>query len=85
MLDGQVLFVGNGQSALSDTPALQKLMGRFTIRVHLKDNDVEKVVRTVVLRKKEERKEDIRKEVERYSGENRASVEGHENRGQIRR
>ena len=69
MLDGQVLFVGTGQSALSDTPALQKLMGRFTIRVHLKDNDVEKVVRTVVLRKKEERKEDIRKEVERHSGE----------------
>ena len=76
MLDGQVLFVGTGQSALSDTPALQKLMGRFTIRVHLKDNDVEKVVRTVVLRKKEERKEDIRKETDRHSGEIERQLKG---------
>ena len=48
-LDGRVLVVGTGQSALTDTPALQRLMGRFTTKVHLKDNDVEKVVRTVVL------------------------------------
>ncbi len=51
-LDGRVLVVGTGQSALTDTPALQRLMGRFTTKVHLKDNDVEKVVRTVVLQKK---------------------------------
>ncbi len=31
-LDGRVLFVGTGQSALNDTPSLQKLMGRFTIK-----------------------------------------------------
>lgn len=68
-LDGQVLFVGTGQSALSDTPALQRLMGRFTIKVHLKDNDVEKVVRTVVLQKKEARKKDIEGYVSKQLGE----------------
>jgi hypothetical protein len=51
-LDGRVIVVGTGQSALSDTPALQRIMGRFPIKHHLKDNDVEKVVRTVVLQKK---------------------------------
>jgi hypothetical protein len=55
-LDGRVLVVGTGQSALTDTPALQRLMGRFITKVHLKDNDVEKVVRTVVLQKNEQAK-----------------------------
>ena len=54
MLDGRVLLVGTGQSALTDTPALQRILGRFQIKVHLKDNDVERVVRTVVLQKREE-------------------------------
>ena len=76
MLDGQVLFVGTGQSALTDTPALQKLMGRFTTRVHLRDNDVEKVVRTVVLRKKEDSKEEIRREVDRHAGEIERQLKG---------
>jgi hypothetical protein len=68
-LDGRVLFVGTGQSALTDTPSLQRLMGRFTIKVHLKDNDVEKVVRTVVLQKKEDKKPKIEELVTRQSGE----------------
>lgn len=68
-LDGRVLFVGTGQAALSGTPALQKLMGRFTTKVHLKDNDVEKVVRTVVLQKKDESKKSIQDIAEKYSGE----------------
>ena len=69
MLDGQVMVVGTGQSALTDTPALQKLMGRFVIKVHLRDNDVEEVVRTVVLQKKEPRKKDIEDLVSKQSGE----------------
>lgn len=68
-LDGRVLFVGTGQAALSGTPALQKLMGRFTTKVHLKDNDVEKVVRTVVLQKRDESKKSIQEITEKYSGE----------------
>ena len=68
-LDGRVMFVGTGQSALTDTAALQRLMGRFTIKVHLRDNDVDKVVRTVVLRKKEDKKKAIDDLISRNSGE----------------
>ncbi len=68
-LDGRVLVVGTGQSALTDTPALQRLMGRFTTKVHLKDNDVEKVVRTVVLQKKEQAKARISDLISKRSGE----------------
>jgi hypothetical protein len=55
-MDGRLMIVGTGQSALNDMPNLQRLMGRFTIKIHLKDNDVEKVVRTVVLQKREDKK-----------------------------
>ena len=68
-LDGRVLVVGTGQSALTDMPNLQRLMGRFTTKVHLKDNDVEKVVRTVVLQKKEQAKADISGLISKCSGE----------------
>ncbi len=69
MLDGKFLVVGTGQSALTAMPALQKIMGRFNIKVHLKDNDVEKVVRTVVLRKNPARSQDIEQLVSRHAGE----------------
>ena len=68
-MDGQVLVVGTGQSALTDTPALQRLMGRFTTKVHLKDTDVERVVRTVVLQKNEPAKPAIADLVAKRSGE----------------
>ena len=68
-LDGRVLVVGTGQSALTDTPSLQRLMGRFTTKVHLKDNDVEKVVRTVVLQKKEQAKGAVHDLVSKHAGE----------------
>ena len=50
--DGRVVLVASGQSALSATPALQKLRDRFRIQVELTDADVEKVTREVLLRKK---------------------------------
>ena len=68
-MDGRLMIVGLGQSALSDTSNLQKLMGRFTIKIHLKDNDVEKVVRTVVLQKREDKKADIKKLIDKNEGE----------------
>lgn len=68
-LDGRVFLVATGQSALNDMPALQKIMGRFSIKVHLKDNDVEKVVRTVVLRKNPAKKSVIEALVNKHSGE----------------
>ena len=68
-LDGRVLVVGTGQSALTDTPSLQKIMGRFQIKVHLRDNDVEKVVRTVVLQKKTDKKDAIQQVITTNEGE----------------
>ena len=68
-MDGRLMIVGTGQSALNDMPNLQLLMGRFTIKIHLKDNDVEKVVRTVVLQKREDKKPDIKQLIARNEGE----------------
>jgi hypothetical protein len=68
-MDGRLMIVGTGQSALNDVPNLQRLMGRFTIKIHLKDNDVEKVVRTVVLQKREDKKADIRQLIAKNEGE----------------
>jgi len=49
---GQLLFVGTGQSALSGTPNLQRLMARFPVPVMLGDWDVENVTRQIILAKK---------------------------------
>lgn len=49
---GRMLFVGTGQSALSGTANLARLMGRFQIPVQLSDTDVESVIRKVILQKK---------------------------------
>jgi len=46
-----LLFIATGQAAIQATPQLQKLQGRFTVRVTLTDSDVEQVVREVILRK----------------------------------
>jgi hypothetical protein len=67
--DGKLLLVATGQSALSDTPALQKIMGRFVIKVHLQDNDVEKVVRTVVLQKAPNQIAGLDSFISQHSGE----------------
>ena len=68
-LDGRVIVVATGQSALNDVPALQKIMGRFPLKGQLKDNDVERVIRTVVLQKKPEHKVTIKDLVTTHSGE----------------
>jgi hypothetical protein len=76
-LGSRVMFIGTGQSALSDSvQALQKLMGRYSIKVHLRDNDVEKVVRTVVLQKKEGSKAAVQDLVSKYEGEITRQLKG---------
>lgn len=50
--NGQLLFVGTGQSALSGMPNLQRLMGRFPVPIMLGDWDVENVTRQIILAKK---------------------------------
>ncbi|MBY0437281.1 MAG: BREX system P-loop protein BrxC [Burkholderiales bacterium] len=51
-MDGRVLVVTTGQSALADTPTLSKLLGRFSVPVLLSTSDVEEVLRETVLKKK---------------------------------
>ena len=56
---GRILFVGTGQTALSGTELLSKLMGRFQVPIELSDTDVEAVIRKVILQKKADRKSTI--------------------------
>jgi len=65
----QVLFVATGQSALTATPTLQTLIDRFRLPVELSDNDVEAVVREVVLRKKPEHVPMLRSTIDASAGE----------------
>jgi hypothetical protein len=65
----RVLFVATGQMALSSTTSLQKLQDRFTVTVTLRDTDVDRVVRSVVLRKKPEHEAEVRAVLERFGGE----------------
>ena len=53
-LGGKLTFVGTGQTAVTGTPTLARLQGRFTIRIELSDTDVDAVVRQVILRKNSE-------------------------------
>ena len=66
---GRLLFVGTGQSALSSTPQLQKLQGRFRLAVQLSDTDVETVIRQVVLAKKPDKVPPIQDMLAASSGE----------------
>ncbi len=65
----RLLFVGTGQTALSGTPALQRLQGRFTVNVELSDTDVETVTRRVVLAKRADRTDRIEAILDANAGE----------------
>ena len=65
----RLLFVATGQQALQATPQLSKLQGRFKIDVSLSDADIECVVRQVVLRKAEDKKQAIKEVLSKTSGE----------------
>ncbi|MFW5874810.1 MAG: BREX system P-loop protein BrxC, partial [bacterium] len=68
-IGGKLLFVGTGQTAVTSTPNLKKLEGRFTVRIELSDTDVDTVVRKVILPKKPEAMEQIKKVAETNLGE----------------
>jgi hypothetical protein len=65
----RILFVGAGQMALGATPTLQKLLDRFRVAVALQDRDLDRVVRSVVLRKRPERAKEIEAVLDQASGE----------------
>jgi hypothetical protein len=51
-IGSKLQFIGTGQTAVTGTAYLKKLEGRFTIRIELSDADVDAVVRKVILAKK---------------------------------
>ena len=65
----RILFVATGQASLEGTPQLQKLKDRFTVSVMLSDTDVERVVREVVLRKKQDQVPELKAVLQAASGE----------------
>lgn len=74
---GRVQLVGAGQNALSsDTPHFRKLKDRFTIPVELSDADVEVVTRKVLLQKRPEQVEGLKKVLDKYSGEIQRQLQG---------
>jgi hypothetical protein len=64
-----LLFVGTGQSALQANAVLARFQHRFTVKAHLTDTDIEKVVRSVVLQKRPDKEAELRDTLERVSGE----------------
>lgn len=65
----RILFVGAGQMALGATPILQKLLDRFRVAVALQDRDLDRVVRSVVLRKRPDRAKEVAAVLDDASGE----------------
>jgi hypothetical protein len=65
----RLLFVGTGQMALGATPALQKLQDRYKVEVALRDTDVDRVVRSVVLAKKPQHEAELGSVLDRAKGE----------------
>lgn len=68
-IGGKLLFVGTGQTAVTGTPNLARLQGRFTVRVELSDADVDSVIRKVILAKKPECKTPIEQVMQTNVGE----------------
>lgn len=68
-LGATVLIVATGQNALSGTPQLQRLQGRFPVTIELQDTDVEQVTREVVLKKKPTAEPAIKALLDGQSGE----------------
>lgn len=66
---GKLLFIGTGQTAITGTPNLQKLEGRFTVRIELSDNDVDTVIREVILAKNPNAISEIEKVLKENNGE----------------
>jgi hypothetical protein len=75
-LDSHVLVVASGQSALTATPKLQKLTDRYTIRVQLSDQDVEAVIRKVLLQKKAASISTVKDFLEKHGGEVSRQLQG---------
>ena len=65
----RLLFLGTGQTALSGTPALQRLARAVHGQRGLSDHDVETVIRRVVLAKRPDRTGDVQAALDASAGE----------------
>jgi hypothetical protein len=68
-IGSKLLFIATGQTAVTGTALLKKLEGRFTVRIELSDADVDAVVRKVILAKKPDTIEEIKKIMDKNIGE----------------
>lgn len=69
-MDSRVLLVGAGQNALgAQSATFGRLRARFTISVELSDEDVETVTRRVLLAKRADKVDALRKVLESLAGE----------------
>src|SRR5690606_36532124 len=75
-MDSRVMLVASGQSALTGTQLLQKLLHRFRINVQLSDADVEAVTRKVLLQKQPSGVEPVRTVLDRNAGEISKHLQG---------
>ncbi len=73
---GKFLLVGTGQSALTDTPILQKLMARFRIPIQLSNTDIQTVIRKTILDKKPSFIAELETKLDGASGEISRNLEG---------
>ncbi|UPJ79826.1 BREX system P-loop protein BrxC [Bradyrhizobium sp. 183] len=75
-LDGHIMVVAAGQSALTEIQLLTYLLDRFTIRVPLSDAEVETVTRKVLLQKKPTAVADVRALLDKHAGEVSRQLQG---------
>lgn len=67
--DGRLLLVATGQQALNELENLQKLLGRFQIRISLGEADMDAVIRKTVLRKSPQGADEVRAMLDQRAGE----------------
>lgn len=73
---GRVLIVATGQQELVGNPTLEKIKDRFSVQVHLKNQDVDVVVRRVLLAKEPKHRGTLQAKLDRAQGEIRRHLSG---------
>lgn len=72
----KLLLVATGQSAITNTGSLERLAARFPIQISLSDTDVEAVTRAIVLMKKPDKFDDVKRLIDQCSGEIYQQMQG---------
>ena len=75
-MDGQVLIMATGQTAITGTACLAQIEGRFTVRVQLSEEDIDSVTRKVILAKKPDAMASVEKVIKDNIGEISRHLEG---------